>query len=216
MACRGCSEIIVYDSAYPYPKALGIAVASQNAYEAMDAFNVNRNGVGGDYDNDGVGEFHAIALKFQARGGELAYSYIIAPLSHGWTLRLPQVEHYKLATVLTPTLHDILYKTGFNEALSSLQPHPITETVTITETTTTTETKTITEIRTLTSTYWKTETTTTTKTMKSVYTVREAKTLTETITLTSEDEPAQASTLIAIAIMILSLAIATLTLARKR
>lgn len=193
--CRGCSEVVIYDSAYPYPRALGIAINSSTTIEVLDAFNVNKESFGGDADGDGHGEFHAIALKIGVDRGELVYNYIIAPLSHGWTLRLPEVDPHRLVALLHPIFQDILYGTGFNEALSTVYPKPATITITTTQPVTTMETTkiTITFTKTVTTTHWKTYTTTFTreliKTKTETYTMRETLTETKTKTVTITPNP---------------------------
>ncbi len=192
--CSNCSHVVVYDASYPYPRAIGLAVGLPGV-EVMDAFNRGRDGVGGDYDGDGVAELHAIALKARVAGGRLAYSYTIAPLSHGWTLRLPVLDPQSLAWLLYPALQDTLYGTGFNAALSSLCPGPITttETATVTvageEARTVTETVTKTVAETIARTAWRTLTKTVTYTLKLVEetttTVTTTSTLRETVTVTT-------------------------------
>ena len=206
--CRNCSNIIIYDSAYPYPRALGIAIASPTITEVIDAFNTNKDGVGGDYDNDGHGEFHAIALRASTTNGGLEYSYTIAPLSHGWALRLPPVDPEKLAQILNPILQDILHQTGFNQALSTICPEQETITVTKTMTKTTIHTKIIKTTITTTKTATERETTTReiTETKTETRILRETQTRTETITVTkSKQEPMTPLLIIITLILVITL-----------
>ena len=134
--CINCSALIVFDSSFPYPYAIGVVLAvrpSKARISFIDGFSR------GDADRDRVPEFHDITLCIDAalrRGDEVRYRVYIVPLSHRWSLRLPIASIETLAKrLLALTLEDLVNGTGYLRALARIgMPIAIPREVTISKT----------------------------------------------------------------------------------